>query len=277
MNVTRRRGRIMIMLAWLAAGVFALPQTFVFRVLKHPKIEFYQCTSMGFFSELMGIAPRQQQQLNSSEILSNSTTTASTFVGNITEEDFLVNDTLITDEDDNLNGTSPSRPPSATVLGLGPEDLERVYSSIFLVAVYMVPLLVIVVTYANILAKIIRKRKASSSDGGEENQGGGRETRSSGGGGHRGSTANGLFGYSFKSTTGGGSSARRHLHRPRHNRFERTGTNYDPRPPLKISFLCFLPLTVVVAGAPTAPPTTAAVEASTLGRPPALPPPPITR
>ena len=36
----------------LVSALFALPQTLVFRVLKHPKIEFFQCTSMNFFRDL---------------------------------------------------------------------------------------------------------------------------------------------------------------------------------------------------------------------------------
>jgi len=87
----------MILLAWIASAVFAAPQTLVFRVLKHPEVEFYQCTSMRFFNDLL---------------------------------------------EGKGNGTSSS------VLGLAPEDLERVYSCLFLVAVYAVPLAVIVVTYS---------------------------------------------------------------------------------------------------------------------------------
>ena len=49
MSQTRNRGHIMMGSAWVAASLLALPQTFVFRVLRHPQIEFYQCTSMNFF------------------------------------------------------------------------------------------------------------------------------------------------------------------------------------------------------------------------------------
>ena len=42
----------MICSAWLISAICALPQSLVFRVLKHPQIEFYQCTSMNFFSDL---------------------------------------------------------------------------------------------------------------------------------------------------------------------------------------------------------------------------------
>jgi hypothetical protein len=51
-DITRKRGRIMIGSAWLLSALCALPQTLVFRVLKHPKIEFFQCTSMNFFRDL---------------------------------------------------------------------------------------------------------------------------------------------------------------------------------------------------------------------------------
>ena len=51
-DITRKRGRIMIGSAWLVSALFALPHTLVFRVLKHPKIEFFQCTSMNFFRDL---------------------------------------------------------------------------------------------------------------------------------------------------------------------------------------------------------------------------------
>jgi gonadotropin-releasing hormone receptor len=44
-------------------------------------------------------------------------------------------------------------------LDLSPETMEKIYNSIFLVFVYMVPLSVIIVTYANIIAKIYRKSK----------------------------------------------------------------------------------------------------------------------
>ena len=102
-DLTKRRGRAMLIAAWFAAAVFALPQTLVFRVLEHPqKADFLQCTSMHFFDNV------------------------------------LVN-----------NKTSLLTPIVA----------ERIYNSLFLVAVYMVPLLVIIVTYANILSKLFRKSR----------------------------------------------------------------------------------------------------------------------
>lgn len=129
MNRTRRRGRVMILLAWIAATLFALPQTLVFRVLKHPKIEFLQCTSMNFFSEVL------ERHYGNNGVSNNN----------------------------NGNGTSNETEQSPlTFLGMDAADLEKAYSCVFLVAVYMVPLFVIVVTYANILLKIIRKRRESN-------------------------------------------------------------------------------------------------------------------
>ena len=52
-DLTSKRGRIMIASAWIVSAICALPQTLVFRVLKHPKIDFHQCTSMTFFSHLL--------------------------------------------------------------------------------------------------------------------------------------------------------------------------------------------------------------------------------
>ena len=86
----KRRGQIMITSAWLISVLCALPQTLVFRVLNHPQMEFYQCTTMQYFDNIL---------------------------------------------------------------------LEKIYNSLFLVVVYVVPLLVIVVTYANIILKIFRKSK----------------------------------------------------------------------------------------------------------------------
>ena len=92
-----KRGRIMIGMAWFISALCAFPQTLVFRVLKHPEVEFYQCTSMNYFDGIFN------------------------------------NSTVLT-------------PPQA----------EKIYNSLFLVVVYMVPLCVIIVTYANILNKIFR-------------------------------------------------------------------------------------------------------------------------
>lgn len=39
----------MVILAWLLTLVFTSPQAIIFRVLRHPMAEFYQCTTWGFF------------------------------------------------------------------------------------------------------------------------------------------------------------------------------------------------------------------------------------
>ena len=41
--------RLMVILAWLLTLVFTSPQAIIFRVLRHPMAEFYQCTTWGFF------------------------------------------------------------------------------------------------------------------------------------------------------------------------------------------------------------------------------------
>ena len=120
LNKTKRRGKVMILLAWLVSAMFAIPQTWVFRVRRHPHIDFIQCTSMEFFSELMSIE----------KLLPNGTTVVET----------------------------------SEFLGSGPEVIEKIYSCIFLVAVYIVPLFAIIITYANILRKIIRKKQESDED-----------------------------------------------------------------------------------------------------------------
>ena len=43
-----------------------------------------------------------------------------------------------------------------------PTQAEKIYNSLFLVVVYVVPLLVIIVTYANIILKVFRKAKGDS-------------------------------------------------------------------------------------------------------------------
>lgn len=45
----RKRARLMVILAWLLTLVFTSPQAIIFRVLRHPLAEFYQCTTWGFF------------------------------------------------------------------------------------------------------------------------------------------------------------------------------------------------------------------------------------
>ena len=44
--------RLMVLLAWLLTLIFTWPQAVIFRVLKHPKKEFYQCTTFNFFENL---------------------------------------------------------------------------------------------------------------------------------------------------------------------------------------------------------------------------------
>ena len=42
----------MVILSWLATFIFTLPQAIIFRVIKHPEKDFYQCTTYNFFEEL---------------------------------------------------------------------------------------------------------------------------------------------------------------------------------------------------------------------------------
>ena len=42
----------MVIMAWLVTIIFTVPQAIIFRVLKHPVKEFYQCTTFNFFEEL---------------------------------------------------------------------------------------------------------------------------------------------------------------------------------------------------------------------------------
>ena len=44
--------RLLVILAWLVTLVFSCPQAIIFRVLKHPHKEFYQCTTYNFFENL---------------------------------------------------------------------------------------------------------------------------------------------------------------------------------------------------------------------------------
>ena len=45
----RRRARLMVITAWLLTVISASPQAVIFRVLKHPDTEFYQCTTVNYF------------------------------------------------------------------------------------------------------------------------------------------------------------------------------------------------------------------------------------
>ena len=42
----------MVIVAWILTLLFASPQAIIFRVLKHPEKEFYQCTTYNFFESL---------------------------------------------------------------------------------------------------------------------------------------------------------------------------------------------------------------------------------
>ena len=44
--------RFMVFIAYLATFILASPQAIIFRVLKHPIKEFYQCTTYDFFESI---------------------------------------------------------------------------------------------------------------------------------------------------------------------------------------------------------------------------------
>ena len=44
--------RLMVVMAWLTTLLFSSPQAVIFRVMKHPMVDFYQCTTWGFFEGL---------------------------------------------------------------------------------------------------------------------------------------------------------------------------------------------------------------------------------
>ena len=48
----RKRARAMVLSVWILTLVFASPQAIIFRVLKHPVKDFYQCTTYNFFENL---------------------------------------------------------------------------------------------------------------------------------------------------------------------------------------------------------------------------------
>ena len=48
----KKRAKIMVIVAWILTLLFASPQAIIFRVLKHPEKEFYQCTTYNFFESL---------------------------------------------------------------------------------------------------------------------------------------------------------------------------------------------------------------------------------
>ena len=44
--------RYMVLTAWLVTLISVTPQAVIFRVLKHPETDFYQCTTEGYFESL---------------------------------------------------------------------------------------------------------------------------------------------------------------------------------------------------------------------------------
>ena len=120
----------MIGMAWISASIFALPQTIVYRVLPHPRMpEFQQCTTIGFFEHYLR---RSDYRTNATIINDNSS---------------LVNE--------DMKSFNTSEPKQSFILS--PEIAENLYSASFLFAVYILPLSVIIVTYANILNKLYRR------------------------------------------------------------------------------------------------------------------------
>ena len=51
-NCANLIARMMVIGAWLTTLLFSLPQAVIFRVLRHPLVEFYQCTTWGYFENL---------------------------------------------------------------------------------------------------------------------------------------------------------------------------------------------------------------------------------
>ena len=44
--------RLMVITAWVLTIFFTIPQAIIFRVMKHPDKNFYQCTTINFFEDL---------------------------------------------------------------------------------------------------------------------------------------------------------------------------------------------------------------------------------
>ena len=137
----------MISMAWFTAGIFALPQTIVYRVLEHPRVPgFMQCTEIGFFD---GLFASSNLPVIGSNITTNATenmglqTEAVPFAGSNSSNYQMENITTVAEH----NGI------------ITPETAQKLYGSIFIVAVYFVPLSVIIVTYAFILYKLFRKSR----------------------------------------------------------------------------------------------------------------------
>ena len=42
-----------MILAWVVTLIFTIPQAILFRVMKHPEKDFYQCTTYNFFEDLL--------------------------------------------------------------------------------------------------------------------------------------------------------------------------------------------------------------------------------
>ena len=137
-DVTKRRCHIMIGTAWITAAVFAFPQTIVWRELSHPHYpNFKQCTTIGFFDSLLRLS-------QTSDPTKNLTVTS------INETDTTKNETI--------------------EYIMSPMIAEKLYSSLFLFAVYMVPLSVIVITYVNILNKLYRKSSVNKHISRDQNE-----------------------------------------------------------------------------------------------------------
>ncbi|XP_046744200.1 adipokinetic hormone/corazonin-related peptide receptor variant I-like [Diprion similis] len=50
LNDARRRGKIMLIVAWICSLLYAVPQSFIFHVSSHPEYpNFQQCVTFGFF------------------------------------------------------------------------------------------------------------------------------------------------------------------------------------------------------------------------------------
>ena len=96
----------MVIVSWLLTIIFSCPQAVIFRVLKHPAKEFYQCTTINFFEDL------------SEEVVVKS--------NNATNTTELV------------------------LLGMTPDTWHNVYHSFVNCAIFFLPLIIIVISYARI-------------------------------------------------------------------------------------------------------------------------------
>merc|ERR1712024_127977 len=48
----RQKARLMVLGSWVFTLICSSPQAIIWRVLKHPTKEFYQCTTIDFFEDL---------------------------------------------------------------------------------------------------------------------------------------------------------------------------------------------------------------------------------